>query len=112
MTGFSIVPDLPEFYSGVCHIKEISKRNKFPVKLIDSYIKNLLNKGFTEKPVTLTAEKKDLVIALPFFGKLLLDLRTRVENTIQKTFPFVKLELFLNLQHAFAILSSSKMLAL
>ena len=44
--------------------KEILKKNTFPIKLIDSCIKNLVNKKLTEKPVSLTAEKKDLVIVL------------------------------------------------
>ena len=45
------------------------KKNAFPIKLINSCIKNFLNKRLTEKPVTLTAEKKDLVIVLPFLRK-------------------------------------------
>ena len=43
---------------------------------MDSCIKNFLNKRLTRKPVTLTAEKKDLVKVLQFLGKLSLDLRT------------------------------------
>ena len=105
---FSIVSDFSRFHSEVCHLKEILKKNAFPIKLIDSCIKNFPNKRLTEKPVTLTAEKKDLVIVLPFLGKLLLDIRTRLRNSISKTFPFVKLELFLNHQHVFPIFSSSK----
>ena len=46
--------------------------------------------------MTLTAEKKDLVTVLPFLGKLSLDLRIRLKIVSAKTFPFVKLELFLN----------------
>ena len=68
------------FHLEVCHLKEILKKNAFPIKLIDSCIKNFLNKGLNEKPATLTAEKKDLVIVLPFFGKLSLDLRTRLKK--------------------------------
>ena len=71
-------------------------------------MKNFLNKRLTEKPVTLTAEKKDLVTVLPFLGKSSLDLRIRLKIVSVKTFPFVKLELFLNLQHVFPIFSSSK----
>ena len=48
----------------------------FPFKLINSCIKNYLDKRLTEKPVTLTAEKKDLVIVLPFLAKVSFDLRT------------------------------------
>ena len=61
------------------------------MKLIDSFIKNFLNKRLTEKPVTLTAEKKDLVIVLQFLGKLSLDLRTRFKNSISKNLPFCKI---------------------
>ena len=59
--------------------------------MIDSGIKSFLNKRLTEKPVTLTAEKKDLVIVLPFFGKLSLDLRTHLKNSISKDLPFCKI---------------------
>ena len=66
---FSIISDLSRFHSEVCYLKEILKKNAFPINLIDSCIKNFLNKRLTEKPVTLTAEKKDLVIVLPFLRK-------------------------------------------
>ena len=79
--------------------------NAFLIKFIDSCIKNFINKRLTEKPVTLTAEKKELVIVLPFLGKSSL---TRLNIVSVKTFPFVKLELFLNLQHVFPIFSSSQ----
>ena len=59
--------------------------------MIDSCIKNILNKKLTEQSVTLTAEKKDLVIVLPFIGKSSLDLRTRLKNNISKNFPFRKI---------------------
>ena len=87
---FSIVSDFSRFHIEVCHLKEILKKNTFPIKLIDSCIKRFLNKRLTEKPVTLTAEKKDLVIVLPFLGKLSLDLRTRLKNSISKNLPFCK----------------------
>ena len=40
----------------------------------------------------------DLVVVLPFLGKLSPDLSTRSKKVSIKTFPFVKLKLFLNLQ--------------
>ena len=86
---FSIVSDLSRFHSEVCYLKEIIKKNAFPIKLIDSCIKNFLNKRLTEKPVTLTAEKKNLVIVLPSPGKLSLDLRTSLRNS--KNLPFCKI---------------------
>ena len=74
--------------------------------MIDSCIKSFLNKRLTKKPVALEAEKKDLVIVLSFLGKLPLDLSTSLKIVSVKTFPFVKLELFLNLQHVFPSFSS------
>ena len=79
------------------------------MKLIDSFIKNFLNKRLTEKPVTLTAEKKDLVIVLQFLGKLSLDLRTRFKNSISKNLPFCKLELFLNHHHILPELPNTRL---
>ena len=81
---FSIVFNFSRFYSKICHLKEILKKNPFPIKLINSCIKNFFNKRITEKPVTLTTEKKDLVIVLQFLGKLSLDLRTCLKNSISK----------------------------
>ena len=80
---FSIVQDFSKFRLEVFHLKEILKKNAFPIKLIEISVKSFLNKRLTEKPVTLTAEKKDLVIVLPFLGKLRLDLRTRLKKQYQ-----------------------------
>ena len=88
---FSAVSDFSGFHSEVCNLKEILKKNAFPIKLIDSCVKNFLNKRLTEKPVTLTAERKDLVIVLPFYGRLSLDLRTRLRHSISKNLPFCKI---------------------
>ena len=68
---FSVVSDLSRFHSEVCHFQEILK--------------------LTEKPVTLTAKKKDLFIVLPFLGKLSLDLTTRLKISISKNLPFCKI---------------------
>ena len=40
----SIVSDFSGFHSEVCHLKEILKKNAFPIKLIDSCIKTFLIK--------------------------------------------------------------------
>ena len=87
---FSIVSDFSRFHLEVCHLKEILKKNAFPIKLIDTCIKNFLDKRLNEKPVTLTAEKKDLVMVLPFLGKLSFYLRTRLKNSASKNLPFCK----------------------
>ena len=87
---FSIVSDFSRFHLEVCHLKEILRKNAFPIKLINGCIRSFLNKRLTEKPVILTAEKKDLVIILPFLGKLSPDLRTCLKNSISENLPFCK----------------------
>ena len=88
---FSIVSDFSRFLSEEQHLKEILKKNAFSIKLINSCIKQFLKERLPEKPFTLTAEKKDLVIVLPFLGKLLLDLRIRLKNIISKYLHFCKI---------------------
>ena len=48
---FSIVSDFPRFHAKECDLKEILKKNAFPIKLIDSCIESFLNKRLTAKPV-------------------------------------------------------------
>ena len=88
---FSIVSDFSRFHSEVCNLKEILKKSAFPIKLIDNCIKIFLNKKFIETPVMTTVEKKDLLIVLPFLGKLSLELRTRLQKCISKNLPFCKM---------------------
>ena len=84
--------DFSRFHTGVSHSKEILRKNAFPIKLVDSGIKTFLNKKFLHTPVTLTVEKKELFIALPYLGNLSLAIRTRLQNTINKNLPFFKIK--------------------
>ena len=43
-------------------------------------------------PVTLTFEKKKLLIALPYLGNLSLAIRIRLQNSINKNLPFCKIK--------------------
>ena len=63
--------------------------------MVDRCIKELLNKILAPKPVVSTVPKKNLVIGLPYLGKLSLQIRTRI-NRIMKN----KL-LYCNIQFVF-----------
>ena len=89
---FLIVSDFSRFYTEVIHLKEILRKNAFPIKLVDSCIKNFLNKKLLNTPVTLTGKKKELFIDLPYLGNLSLALRTRLQNSINKNLPFCKIK--------------------
>ena len=67
------------------------KKNAFPIKLIESCISHFLDKRLPEKSVTLAAEKRNLVIDLPYRGKLSFDLRTRLKNIVGKIFSLCKI---------------------
>ena len=89
---FSIVSDFSRFHTEVIHLKEILRKNAFPIKLVDNCIKKFLNKKFLHTPVTLTVEKKELFIVLPYLGNLSLALRARLHNSINKNLPFCKIK--------------------
>ena len=89
---FSIVSDFPRFHTEVRHLKDILRKNGFPIKLVDSCIKTFLNKKFLHTPVALTVEKKELFIILPYLGNLSLTIRTRLQNSINKNLPFCKIK--------------------
>ena len=42
------------------HLKDILRKNAFPIKLVDSWIKTFFNKKFLHTPLALTVEKKEL----------------------------------------------------
>ena len=106
---FSIASDFSRFHTEVIHLKEILRKNAFPIKLVDNCIKYFLNKKFLNSPVTLTVKKKELFIVPPYLGNLSLALRTRLQNSINKNLPFCKIKvIFLSPQHVLVIFSVLK----
>ena len=89
---FLIVSDFSRFHTEVSHLKEILRKNAFPIKLVDNCIKTFLHKKFFHTPVALTVEKKELFIALPNLGDLSLAIRTRLQNSVNKNLPFCKIK--------------------
>ena len=97
--AFSIVSDCSRFQKEVNHLKDILRKNAFPIKLVDNCIKTFLNKKFLHTPVALTIEKKKLFIALPYLGNLSLAIRTRLQNSINNNLPFCKIKIFFKSTH-------------
>ena len=97
---FSIASDFSRLLAEVIHLKEILGKNAFPIKLVDNCIKNL---EFLNIPVTLIVKKKELSVVQPYLGNLSLALRTRLQNSINKNFLFVRSRLFLSPQHVSVI---------
>ena len=66
-------------------------KKAFPIKLIDSCIKNFSQEKTDQETSHINSWKKDLVIVLLFLGLLSYDLRTHVKNSISKNSPFGKI---------------------
>ena len=83
--AFSIAFVISRFYTEVSRWNDILRKNVFPIKLVDNCIKTFLNKKFLHTTlVALTVEKKELLIILPYLGKLSLALTTSLQNSIDK----------------------------
>ena len=85
---FSILSDFSRFHTEISYLKDILRKNVFPIKLVDNCIKTFLNKKFLHTPVALSVEKKELFITLPYFGNLSLTIRTCLQNSISRNLPF------------------------
>ena len=95
---FSIVSDFLKLLKELNYLQDVLKKKYFPTTLLDTYIKNFLNKQFSQEILEHTDSKKELFIVLPYLGMLSLSLRTRKKASVA-TFHFVKLKLFLNHQN-------------
>ena len=75
-------------HTKVSHLKEILRKNAFPIKLVDNSIKDFLNKMFLHTPVAMTVEKREQFITLPYLGNLSLAIKIRLQKSINKNLPF------------------------
>ena len=80
---FSFCSDFVKFHHEIDKLKSILSKNSYPRDLIDKCIKESLDKILTLKRVVSEVPKRDLIIALPYLGKLSLQRRTRI-NRIMK----------------------------
>ena len=68
-------------------MKGILYKNSYPRDLVDKCIKKILDKVLTQKVVVSTVTKKDLMIVLPYLGKLSLQIRTRINRVMKNKLP-------------------------
>ena len=71
---------LPSFHHEIDKLKSVLYKNSYLRNLVDKYIKEFLDKMLAPKPVVSTVSKKNFVIALPYLGKLSLQIRTRTNR--------------------------------
>jgi len=88
---FSLVSDFSKFHVETQKLKKTLLKNDYPESIIDCCIKTFLNKIFTISPEVITVSKKELTISLPYLGKLSLNLRTRIKDSLEKQLGFIKI---------------------
>ena len=69
--AFSLCSSFELLHEEILKLKDIFKKNGYPISFIDKCVKRFLDKAFVEKKTFLTGPKKELVCVLPFIGKSL-----------------------------------------
>ena len=85
---FSLCSDFIKFHHEIDKLKSILHKNSYPRDLVDKCIKEFLDKILAPKPVVSTVPKKNLVIVLPYLGKLSLQIRTRINRIMKNKLPY------------------------
>ena len=75
---FNLYSDFVKFHHEINILKGILYKNSYPRHFVDKCIKEFLDRALTRKVVVSTVPKKDLMIVLPYLGKLSLQIRTRI----------------------------------
>ena len=65
---FNITSSYEKFHNEINALKQILKLNEYPTQFIDRCIKQFLQKLYVTKDIQDTANKKQLLIVLPFLG--------------------------------------------
>ena len=84
---FNLCSDFMKFHHEINILKGIQYKNSYPRDFAEKCINNFLDKALTQKVVASKVPKRDLVIALPYFGKLLLQIRTRINWLMKNKLP-------------------------
>ena len=85
---FSLCSDFIKFHHEIYKLKSILYKKSYPRDLVDKCVKEFLDKILTPKPVVSTVPKKNLVIGLPYLGKLSLQIRTRISRIMKNKLPY------------------------
>ena len=89
---FQIRSTYEKFHEEIVLLKDIFKSNEYPKAFIDKCIKNFLNKLFVSKKIVHTAEKKQVLIVLPFLGPLSFEIRSRLQKYLKSYIPYCSLK--------------------
>ena len=84
---FNWCSDFVKFHHKINILKSILYKNSCPRDFVDKCIKTFLDRVLTQKVVVSTVPKKDLMIVLPYLGKLSLQIHTRINSVMKNKLP-------------------------
>ena len=84
---FNFFSDFAKFHHEINILKGILYKNSYPRDFVEKCVKNFLDTVLTQKVVVSTVPKKDLIIVLPYLGKLSLQIRTRINRVMKNKLP-------------------------
>ena len=90
---FDITSSYEKFHNEINPLKQILKLNGYPTQFIDRCIKQFLQNFYVTKTIQDTANKKQLLIVLPFLGAQSFLVRKRLESCIRNTIPYCSLRI-------------------
>ena len=89
--AFELCSNFELFHQEIENLKNIFRKNGYPVSFTDFCIKNYLDNLYVKKEVYLLAPEKQLTCVVPFLGNKSLLLRSRLVNSVNKTVRFCTL---------------------
>ena len=84
---FNLYLDVVKFHHQINILKSILYKNSCPLDFVEKCVKEFLDRVLTQKVVITTVPKKDLMIALPYLGKLSLQICTRINPVMKNKLP-------------------------
>ena len=76
--------DFLKFHHEFDKLKSIVSKNAYPQKFIDKCIQKFLYNMFIQRLQIPTVPKKELIIILPYLGKMSQTVKTRLRKTMNK----------------------------
>ena len=89
---FSICSDMSRFHEELVKLKQIFKNNGYPQSLVEKCIRLFFDKLFSVRENIITVRKKDLIVVIPYLGKLSLQTRSRLSKICRDSLPCCKLQ--------------------
>ena len=92
--GFCICCDFKTFQFEIDHLKNILKKNNYPLNFIDSCIKSFLNKLYTPKVVVPNVPKRNVFVKLSFLGSTSFQIRKKLQKLFSDKLTSCNLKIF------------------